>query len=74
LQTSAENYDSIIFDATMLKDGDIFYWADSNDWSPKSATRDNITWVAAKKLSWRDASNWMGAQLRYAADSFASKN
>ena len=28
LQTSAENYDSIIFDATMLKDGDIFYWAD----------------------------------------------
>jgi hypothetical protein len=68
LHPSAENYDSIIFDAEILRDGDVFYWADANGWLPKSATRDNCTWIAAKKLSWRDTSNWMGAELRFVAD------
>jgi hypothetical protein len=68
LQPSEENYDSVIFDATILRDGDTFYWADTGSWLPKNATRDNATWIAAKKLSWRDASNWMGAQLRFVAD------
>jgi hypothetical protein len=65
LQPSAENYDSIIFEATMLHIGDTFYWADSGNWLPTSATRDSATWIAGRKMSWRDASNWMGKQLRY---------
>jgi hypothetical protein len=65
LQPSPENYDSIIFGAAMLHESDRFYWADSDDWSPASATRDKSTWIAAKTLSWRDASDLMGPDLHY---------
>ncbi len=34
LQPSAQNYDSIIFGATLLFDGDIICWADAAGWSP----------------------------------------
>lgn len=62
---SPPNYDSIIFDATMLLDGGIFYWADSGGWLRADANRNEATWIAARKVSWRDASDWMGEELRY---------
>ena len=40
LQPSPENYDSIIFGASMLCRDGTFYWADDADWSPESAKRD----------------------------------
>jgi hypothetical protein len=70
---SAENYASIIFNAAILREDEIFYWADRNDWMPKNSNRYDATWIAAKKLSWRDASNWMGAELRFVADSTEPK-
>jgi hypothetical protein len=65
LVPSPEGSDSIIFDATLLLQDGIFYWAEWRDWTPGSADRNAITWVAAKELLWRDASEWMGRQLRY---------
>jgi len=65
LQPAPQNYDSIIFEATMLLDGDVVLWADSSDWTYTSENRDSFTWVAAQKVSWRDASEWMGSDLRY---------
>ena len=67
LQPSPHNYDSIIFDATLLLDGDTFYWADVGGWLPTASDRDRATWIAAKMVSWRDASTWMGSDLRYGA-------
>ena len=55
---SPENYDSIIFDASLtLKDG-VFRWTDGEDQG---------TWIAARELWWREASEWMGSELRYGA-------
>jgi hypothetical protein len=65
LQPSPEKYDSIIFGAAMLCRDGVFYWAEDADWSPESSKRDDVTWVAAKKLSWRDVSEWMGPDLHY---------
>jgi len=65
LQPSPENYDSIIFGAAMLCRGGTFYWAEDAGWSPESPKRDETSWIAAKKLSSRDASEWMGSDLRY---------
>jgi hypothetical protein len=67
LQPSAQNYDSIIFEATLLFDGDTICWADAAGWSPTDDKRDGVTWIAAKKAAWRDVSDWMGADLRYGA-------
>jgi hypothetical protein len=65
LQPSPYNYDSLILDATMFLEGDTYYWADVGTWLPTANDRDKATWIAAKKVSWRDASDWMGAKLRY---------
>ena len=55
LQPRPHNYDSIIFEATMLQDGDTFYWADVGGWSQTANNCDEATWIAAKKIAWRDA-------------------
>ncbi len=62
---SPDNYDSIIFDATLLLREGIFYWADVGRWLPDQENSMNATWIAANKLKWRDASDWMGEKLRY---------
>lgn len=56
---------SIIFGAAFfLRDG-VCYWADSADWTPESTDRGESDWVAARKVYWRDASEWLGPHLRY---------
>jgi hypothetical protein len=65
LAPSPENYESIIFDATLLSRDDVIYWAEASGWSPDTTDRDSVTWVAAKRMSWRDASQWMGSHLKY---------
>lgn len=63
------NYEAIIFSAAFfLRDG-ILYWAENASWSPESADRDQWTWIAARHGWWRDASEWMGPDLRYQHDS-----
>jgi len=56
----------------MLFESQAFYWADTESWSLANATRDKSSWIAAKKFSWRDASNWMGAELRYGSDDWTT--
>jgi hypothetical protein len=46
---------AVIFRAEMRVKGGVVRWEDDN-----KATR-----VAARKVYWRDASEWMGAELRY---------
>jgi hypothetical protein len=62
---SHPNTDSIIDAATLLHCDGLFYWADRYNWSPADADRNDATWIAGKMLSWRDASEWMGSELRF---------
>ena len=58
------NYDAIIFSAAFfLRDG-VFYWAEDGGWTPESPSRDDCTWVAARRAWWRDASGWMGPEVK----------
>ncbi len=65
LVPTAENYDSIILGATLLQHNGEWVWSPEPDWSPADAGRHASTWIAARRLSWRDASDWMGRALRY---------
>ena len=60
-----ENHFGIIFSATMITKDGLIYWADVPGWLPQTPDCDTATWIAAKSLSWRDASEWMGPKLRY---------
>ncbi len=55
------NYDPIIFEATLILEDGEFFWTDS--WGDEQENK--ATWVRAKGLSWREASDWMGEKLRY---------
>lgn len=62
---SPENYDSIIFSATLISIDGTFYWADDEAWKPDDPSKYAVSWISSKKIKWRDVSEWMGAELRY---------
>ena len=60
-----ENQDSIILDAIILKRNGYFYWADDSYFYPGKGMENSVSWIAAEKLKWREANDWMGKQNRY---------
>ncbi|WP_241481606.1 hypothetical protein [Mesobacillus campisalis] len=64
LKPSPENYDSIIYDANLLLKDETFYWTDSVDWTPNDHNEE-ITWISAKKVKWREVNHWIGEERRY---------
>jgi hypothetical protein len=58
-----EDHESIIFSASLVvREGELF-WADVGGWDPEAPNNDNVTWVSAKRLRWRDASESPGRFL-----------
>lgn len=62
---SLENYDSIIFGATLICIDGTFYWADNEGWSLNDPSKYAVNWISSKIIKWRDTSEWMGVDLRY---------
>ncbi len=63
LSAPPPDYENIILGAAFFVQNGVFYWADNAAWTPESSGE--TTWVAARKVYWRDASDWIGAGLRY---------
>jgi len=64
LVSAPENYEAIIFSATLaVRDGTVF-WSPDGDWSPDSPRRDDCTWISANHLRWREV-DWLGEELHY---------
>ena len=61
----APDYASIIYRAAFFLREGIYYWAESDEWEPDGAERDDLTWIAARRVAWRDANEWMGPTVRY---------
>lgn len=61
-----EKFDSILFEAIILKQKDTYYWSDDIDFDPNQIEY-NISWISAKKLRWREKNDWLGKQNRYGA-------
>ena len=67
LVPSPENYESIIFeDILLVQDGTIYY-PPNVGWWPEFPSRDEVTWVSAKRLRRRRV-KWLGAELHYGPD------
>lgn len=64
LVPTPENYDTIIFGATLLVRDDAIFWSPDSRWTPDCSERDSYTWMSAKKLSWREV-DWLGEELHY---------
>lgn len=59
------NYDAIIFHAAFFVRDEVYYWAEDGDWQPERTDHRGTTWVSARKVYWREASDWLGPRLRY---------
>jgi hypothetical protein len=68
------NYDSSIFGATLLLLDSVFYWAEVGIWKPDDPDCNDVTWVAAGRMKWRDASEWMGETMRYGPQAEIANN
>ncbi len=64
LVPSPENYDSIIYSATLLVQGGVILWSPDGDWRPDQPEKDDYTWISARRLRWREVP-WLGEDLRY---------
>jgi hypothetical protein len=62
--SAPENCDSIISDAALSVQGGNIYWSPEGNWNPEKPSRDEFTWIAAKRLRWRGV-DWLGSELRY---------
>ena len=63
-KTNWPDSDNIIFGATLCRVGDWWYWADDEGWTPDHPRANAAGWISARKVSWRDASLWIGETLR----------
>lgn len=53
LKPREEGYDSIIFEASLIKHNDLYYWSEWANFDPDENNDSIGTWVSAKKISWR---------------------
>ncbi|MBB4826442.1 hypothetical protein HNO89_003702 [Sporosarcina luteola] len=53
-----------IYDANLIIHDGMFFWSDMYEWKPYD-TDEHTTWIASKKVKWRDVSEWMGDERRY---------
>lgn len=54
-----------IFGVTLLYNDGVFYFADEENWDTNNPEFNGSVWIIAKRIKWRDTSEWMGDKLRY---------
>lgn len=47
-----ENYDSIIFEASLIEQNGVYYWSEWGNFNLNEENDSFGTWLAAKKVSW----------------------
>ncbi|MCE9595679.1 MAG: hypothetical protein K8S98_15935 [Planctomycetes bacterium] len=60
-----DDHVQIIFEATLRRLEDEWLWIPDSDLKQSVVADDTCTWVSARRMLWRDASDWMGETLRY---------
>lgn len=67
-----DNYDSIIYGATIgFEEGDV-YWSLEESGPPSELDPREDTWVIAKYLKWRVADEWLGKSLHYGPSEYSA--
>ena len=60
-----EEYDCIIYDASIKKVNDLFYWSESGDFKLEDVGEEDGTWISAENISWRPLENACGNKKIY---------
>jgi hypothetical protein len=61
-----EDYDCVIYDASLVKIGDLFYWSEWGDFKIEDIINENRTWISSKEVHWRQLpEEFLGDKLIY---------
>lgn len=48
-----EEYDCVIYDASLVQIGEMYYWSEWGDFKLEDISEAEATWVSSKEVSWR---------------------
>lgn len=48
-----EDYDCVIYDASLVVIGDLFYWSEWGNFKMEDIEIENGTWISSKEVGWR---------------------
>ena len=48
-----DDYDNIIYEASLIKNNGLFYWAEWCNFKVNDSNNTSGTWISSKKISWR---------------------
>ena len=60
-----EEYDCIIYGASLKKIDGLFYWSEWTGFKIEDITREHGTWISAQEVSWRPLRNALGEERIY---------
>ncbi len=55
-----DDYDNIIYEASLIKNNELFYWAGWGNFQVKDPNNSLGTWISSSKVSWRPIDFKMG--------------
>ncbi|MCB7521847.1 hypothetical protein LIZ64_08860 [[Clostridium] hylemonae] len=65
LQPRREDYDCIIYDASLVKIGELFYWSEWGEFQLEDIGIKKGTWLSAEEIKWRALENSLGESKVY---------
>lgn len=60
-----EDYDCIIYEASLKKIHNLFFWSEWENLKIEDLQKENGTWISAQKVSWRPLKDAFGSQEMY---------
>lgn len=61
-----EDYDCVIYDASLVKIDDMFYWSEWGNFKIADIVNEDGTWISSKEVSWRQLpEKYLGEELIY---------
>ncbi|WP_395028617.1 hypothetical protein, partial [Robinsoniella sp.] len=60
LEPRSIDYDCIIYESSLVRIGDIFFWSEWSDFKLEDINKLNRTWISAETVKWRPLRNAMG--------------
>ena len=69
-----DDYDNIIYEASLIRENELYYWAEWGDFRITDSNNYTGTWISAKKISWRALEQPVGNRPIYYPLNYLPKN
>jgi len=68
LEPRSDEFDCIIYESSLVKIDEVFYWSEWSNFKLDDINKINRTWISAEKIKWRQLNNAMGEKELYISE------